>query len=97
MSLLPTILIYVDVIISNVKEIWFWNSYLPTFLHDVIKYPVFFWMASLTLNIYFLVFSIQNDSLVHVQYSIYNTLFYRLSVDEETADNNKQVYSTNKL
>ena len=30
------------VIISYVKEIRFWNSYLPTFWLDVIKYPVFF-------------------------------------------------------
>jgi len=40
----------INVIISNVKEIWFWNSYLPTFLHDVMKYPVFFWTASLSKN-----------------------------------------------
>ena len=26
----------------NVKEIWFWNSYLPTFLHNVMKYPICF-------------------------------------------------------
>ena len=32
----------INVIISNVKEIWFWTSYLPTFLHDVMKYPGFF-------------------------------------------------------
>ena len=32
----------IKVIISNVTEIWFWNSYLPTFLHDVMKYPGFF-------------------------------------------------------
>ena len=29
------------------KKLGFWNSYLPTFLHDVIKYPVFFWRLSL--------------------------------------------------
>ena len=32
---------YKNVTISNVKEIWFWNSYLPTFLHNVMKYPFF--------------------------------------------------------
>ena len=33
-----------NVLISNVKENRFWDSYLPTFLHDVMKYPVyFFW------------------------------------------------------
>ena len=30
-----------NVIINNVKEIRFWNGYLPTFLHDVMKYPKF--------------------------------------------------------
>ena len=33
----------VNVIISYVREIRFLNSYLPTFLPDVMKYPVFFW------------------------------------------------------
>ena len=33
----------INVTISNVKEIWFSNSYLPTFLHNVMKYPVFFY------------------------------------------------------
>ena len=32
-----------NVIISYVKEIRFWSSYLPTFLINVIKYRVFFW------------------------------------------------------
>ena len=36
-----------DVIISNVKEIRFWNSYLPTSLHNVMRYPVYFFRASL--------------------------------------------------
>ena len=31
----------INVIISYVYEIRFWNNYLPTFLHDVMKYPVF--------------------------------------------------------
>ena len=31
-----------NVTITNVKEIRFWTSYLPTFLHDVMKYPIFF-------------------------------------------------------
>ena len=41
---------YKNVTISNVKEIWFSNSYLPTFLHDVMKYPVFFF-GRLPLNL----------------------------------------------
>ena len=35
------------VIISFRKEIMFWVCYLPTLRHNVIKYPVFFWQASL--------------------------------------------------
>ena len=31
----------INVIISNAKEIWFWSSYLPTYLHNVMKYPGF--------------------------------------------------------
>ena len=31
-----------NVTITNVKEIRSWNIYLPIFLHDVMKFPVFF-------------------------------------------------------
>ena len=41
-------LIYVT--ISSSKEIMFWNRYPPTFWSDVIKYAVFFLMASLSAS-----------------------------------------------
>ena len=34
-----------NVTITNVKEIRFWTSYLPPFLHDVMKYPIFFFFG----------------------------------------------------
>ena len=47
------------VIISNVKEIRFWNSYLPTFLRDGMKYAVFLTasLKNLYQNISLLVFN----------------------------------------
>ena len=47
----PTHLPMTNVIISNVKEIRFWNSNLPTFLHNVMKYPVMFFFDGVPYRI----------------------------------------------
>ena len=81
----------INVIISNVKEIWFWNSYLPTFLHNVMKYPVFFfWMASL---IHYLTFSDSYKwqplprNTMHSQHKVFLSMLAGLNIRDSILTN----------
>ena len=81
------------VIISFRKEIMFWVCYLPTLWHDVIKYPFFFWQASLKYLIFILLiqefswrfkkFTLQ---LIIIFIGPWNTVFWSIFSESKRSD-----------